>query len=51
MNGGFTSSTILELENPNVTIPAQLFSASSNLPNLFAVSGAGSAILKNLSIS
>lgn len=39
MNGGFTTSTLLELQNVNLTTPAQHFSSNgSTLPNLFGVS-------------
>lgn len=38
MNGGFTSSTLLQLQNPKLTTPAQFFSNTSTLPNVFGVS-------------
>lgn len=38
MNAGFTSPALLELQNPNLTTPAQFFSNDSILPSVFAVS-------------
>ena len=38
MNGGFNSSTLLQLQNPSLATPAQLFSNTSKLLNVFGVS-------------
>lgn len=38
MNGGFNSPALVELENSNLTTPAQHFNKKSQLPNLFGVS-------------
>lgn len=38
MNAGFSSPTLVELENPNSTIPVQLLQPSSKLSGLFGVS-------------
>lgn len=38
MNAGFSSSTLLELQNLDFTTPAQHFGNGSTLPNLFGVS-------------
>jgi len=39
LTGGFSSPTLLELENATITVhPAQLFHSNSSYPNLFGVS-------------